>query len=878
VKALKHLFNIIVLSLLLLTTASVEAQSSDTLISGSFVDQPLPNVLSYVKKMYLYKFAYDATTLKEYRVTDSFDNLPIDKFLEELLNPFDLGFRKVGKIYVVVPLFKVSEVVVKDSVVALSIRGQVEDSETGEPLPFANVRVRNFPIIVQCDVRGRFEINPLPSDTCTLVVNYVGYDEQLVRAVKLLREKSPVIGITAKRGFLPAAVVEAAGVELFESADEPSLQSLNPLDISNVNGPGQPDIMRAAQLLPGINATNESSNGLIIRGSTGDQSLLSIDGFTVYHMDHFFGLISAINPTAVKNMRIYKAPGEARLNSRVGGAVQITAKEGSRYVSGGRIDIGPLFTGVFVETPLGKKNNASAMIAARRSITDLIPTSTYKSLFNTIYLSGITSAPDENPLNNADYSFNDVLGKVTWRPNEKTLLFISGYSSNDDLSIQYSTSDKTGNYVYDYSDISGWGNRGLGAGWDYQWNERTRHKLNVGLSSYTSNLFAVDTLKDLRYNDFDRQFRQDNNRLSDLSIHYETEISAHNGSYFIGGNFNRILIERGGEGLEKIVADTTSASISTLFLERKYLNEKWNATAGLRLNHFSKTNELYPEWRLLASYKINEKFLFKGSVTRSYQFIHRVREQSLYLNQPDTWLLSDESRLPVLSCDQAVVGAKGNWKGLDWDFESYIKLYNGIAIDNSAWKNYILSPDVFFKGDAYSYGFDIMLNKLIGQHNVSLSYTLSKTRYRIDNLDQKDEIPSQYDQLHEMKFYYEYRWKAFDVSLIWVYGSGRPFTAFYGYYDIANVGGGVTSIPIYGAINGTRLPAYHRLDLSLGYTLAREKITWSIRGGVYNVYDRKNIRDIQYLAFPTDDGGNAIEKRNVAMIGRVPSVQLTIAF
>ena len=83
-KAIKNLFNIIFLSLLLLTTARVEAQSSDTLISGSFVDEPLPNVLSSVKKMYLYKFAYDATTLKEYRVTDSFDNLPIDDFLEEL--------------------------------------------------------------------------------------------------------------------------------------------------------------------------------------------------------------------------------------------------------------------------------------------------------------------------------------------------------------------------------------------------------------------------------------------------------------------------------------------------------------------------------------------------------------------------------------------------------------------------------------------------------------------------------------------------------------------------------------------------------------------------------------------------------------------------
>ncbi len=877
-KAPRLHFNIILLSLLFLTVFDVGAQSSDTLINGSFVDSPLPEVLSFFKKNYDLKFAYDATSLKEYRVTDSFENVHIEKILENILSPFDLSFRKVGKIYVIVPLIKSVNVATVDSIAVFTIRGQIEDIETGEPLPFANIRVRDFPIFVQADERGRFEIKNIPSDTCSLIANYVGYEEQIVNVKRLSREKSPVISLTSRRGLLPAAVVEAAGVELFESADEPSLQSLNPLDISNVNGPGQPDIMRAAQLLPGINATNESSNGLIIRGAAGDQSLLSIDGFTIYHMDHFFGLISAINPTAVKNMRIYKAPGEARLNSRVGGAVQITAKEGSRYASGGRIDIGPLFTGVFVETPLGRKNNASAMIAARRSITDLVPTSAYKSLFNTIYLSGITAGSEESPFDNADYSFNDVLGKVTWRPDDKSLFFISGYTSNDDLNIQYSTADQTGNYVYDYSDVSGWGNKGLGAGWDYQWNDRTRHKLNVGVSSYTSNLFAIDTLKDLRYNDFERQFRQDYNKLSDLSIRYETEVTAGKGSYFIGGNYNRILIERGGEGLENILADTLSASISTIFLEKKYVVANWNANAGMRLNHYSKTNQLYPEWRALVSYSWSNRLLFKSSITRSYQFVHRVREQSLYQNQPDTWLLSDGNRLPVLSCDQAVLGAKGEWKGVNWDFEAYGKLYSGIAIDNSAWKSFVLSREVFFKGDAYAFGFDFMLNKVVGQHNVSLSYSLSKTKYRIDNLDQEEAVSPRYDQLHEVKCYYEFSWKSFDASLIWVYGSGRPFTPFYGYYNVVNVGGNSTAIPIYGAINGTRLPAYHRLDLSVGYTLALERITWSVRGGVYNLYDRTNIRDVQYLSFPSDDGGTTIEKRNITMIGRVPSIQLTIAF
>ena len=52
---------------------------------------------------------------------------------------------------------------------------------------------------------------------------------------------------------------------------------------------GEADVMKAIQLMPGVQAGVDGSAGLYIRGGSPDQNLILLDGTPVYNVDHMFG-------------------------------------------------------------------------------------------------------------------------------------------------------------------------------------------------------------------------------------------------------------------------------------------------------------------------------------------------------------------------------------------------------------------------------------------------------------------------------------------------------------------------------------------------------------------------------------------------------------
>lgn len=869
--------SIIFLVFIAVGNTNLLAQKSPVLITYSCENKPISDVLKAIKNSYDVRFAYDAAALEKEKVTINVSNEELDNVIFLLLENKNLGYRKVGATYVIIPLVAADPIV--DSTRTITIEGTVIDRESSEPLPFTNIRLLNPAKYYQCDAQGNFSILDLPSDTCTLIFYYVGYEVAFHSVKKLKRERKPTVLLGVKKDFLPTAEVIAKGKSSVESGSIAGIQSLNPQVIGSINGPGEADVLRSAQLLPGINATNESSNGLIIRGSAGDQSLLSFDGFTIYHMDHLFGVISAINPLAVKNIRISKSAAEGRVDARVGGLVQITGKEGNRYQSGARIDLGPLAAGLYLETPLGTKNNSSLMIAARRSINDFWNSPSYNELFNTVYNSSVLIENQNDASQSADYSFSDAITKLTFRPTEKDIFFISGYYSQDRLGILYNSQTTSGNYSYFYSDESEWGNRGLGMGWTRNWSTKWKHDLKVGRSSYVASLNAIDTLFDNLFQDSQRFFREGNSRLNDFKTDYQLKYLSNDATYYGGIHYNGISINSGSS--DDIVRDTisTSANISTLYFERVDEWEELRWSVGGRINHYSKTNKVYPEWRANASWGNPDSILFKVSVGRVYQFVHRLSQQSLFLNQPDAWMLSGDDQIPVLYSDQFVVGVLVPLNQWQFDVEGYLKKNTGTAID--------LSQILWIENDArrniqsgtgYSLGVDILLRREWKRHEMWVSYSLAHSRMDIPGLDQPGAIAPAFDQLHEAKMNYEFKWKKWNFWSTWIFGSGRPFTQYYGITQLTLQNGSNIIYPVYGDINGARIKPYHRLDIGATYTMQREKVSFEWKASISNVYNRKNIRDKQYVLVINDQGGTEVSLREIQMNGFIPSLQLSIIF
>lgn len=863
--------------LLVLLCSDLSAQVQPLLISAKYQNATGQEVVLDLKARYNLRFSYDPKALEKFVVTENWDNELLEVALQKLLEPNNLGYRKVGNTYVIIPLISTDEL--KDSVEKIEFYVTVEDAESGEPLPYAIGKVLYPPRVFTANANGEMFVSGIPSDSCEISFSYIGYERKSFKIRGLRRERESTVLLKVRNNALPAAVVEAKGLSPVASSSEPGQLLINPQLLGSINGPGEPDLLRTTQLLPGINASNETSNGLIIRGSPGDQSLLKIDGFTIYHMDHFFGVISAINPLSVKNIRVQKGGGEARFASRVGGAVEITAKEGNRYESGGKIVLGPLAISGYLETPLSPSNNASLMISARRSITDVWTSPTYTELFNTIYKASITSDDASTAGEEAEYRFSDVISKITWRPTTKDLFFLSGYYSRDQLGIAYNSTDNLGAYSFSYSDNSEWGNRGIGAGWKRRIHSNLNHDLTIGWSRYASDLNAIDTLIDLRFQDVQRILREDNNVLRDANVRYQLEWNSKKWTWFFGGMMNQVAIER-NNNQSTLLSDTINQmNLSTLFTQVNggQGDFKWNL--GSRLNYYSITEQIYPEWAFNATYGQRDSIQFKGSVSRIHQYVHRLRQQSLFLNQPDTWVLSDDNAMPVLRSDQFMLGVLVPFFNWELDMEAYLKVNEGMAVDVSQWMWLGMNDDInVVKGNGSVVGFDLFLKRDFGQSDFWIGYSLANTTMAFDALDLQNDLVPGYEHQHELKMYYELKWRAFNFWMNWIFGSGRPFTPYLGEMPVTAANGSQLKVPVFADINSGRLIPYHRLDGGVTYQKEWSSGKLELTLNFNNIYNRRNIRDIQYLSFLREDGTYLIQERKVEMLGFIPSLQIAYSF
>ena len=96
---------------------------------------------------------------------------------------------------------------------------------------------------------------------------------------------------------------------------------------------GEVDVLKTAQLLPGISSGGEGSSGLYVRGGGPDQNLVLLDEAIVYNAAHLFGFFSVFNADAIKDVNIIKGGMPARYGGRLSSVLDINMKDGNNTVS-----------------------------------------------------------------------------------------------------------------------------------------------------------------------------------------------------------------------------------------------------------------------------------------------------------------------------------------------------------------------------------------------------------------------------------------------------------------------------------------------------------------------------------------------------------------
>ncbi|NJM94616.1 MAG: TonB-dependent receptor plug domain-containing protein, partial [Cytophagales bacterium] len=181
-----------------------------------------------------------------------------------------------------------------------TISGYLRDASSGEELIGATVLVQGLRNTgAATNIYGFYSIT-LPEGNYELLFSSIGYTDQ-IQTVKLDQDQRINISLTLSQTELKEVVVESYRIE--ENVENIQM-SRETMQVSNIKKLpalfGEVDVIRAVQLLPGVQTAGEGSSGLFVRGGSNDQNLILLDEAPVFNASHLMGFFSVFNPDAVK--------------------------------------------------------------------------------------------------------------------------------------------------------------------------------------------------------------------------------------------------------------------------------------------------------------------------------------------------------------------------------------------------------------------------------------------------------------------------------------------------------------------------------------------------------------------------------------------------
>ncbi|MEM8568574.1 MAG: TonB-dependent receptor [Bacteroidota bacterium] len=357
------------------------AQSLDSIkINENYERKPLVEILKQWRKKYNLKIAYDAELIVNIEVSKEFIDEPVNQALNDILVGTSLDFITVNDKIAIIPRVPKVELPEKRISKTLSVKGRVKDVDTGETLPNATIQIGNISKGTVSNVDGFFSLLNIPSDTTTLHISYLGYMSKKIRLTPEMDLQNLTVDLQTNVKLLEDITVSDTYDKSIEVTDIVSKTAFNPRSMTSLPSLGELDLFKTIQLMPGVSGENESSANLIIRGSLPSQNLVLLDGFTIYHLDHFFGLFSALNPDVVKDVQVYKGGFESKYGGRVGGVVDIVGKSGNTNKPTLNLGLNLISARATYETPIGSKFNM--LVSLRRAFTDVIQSGLYNKLFS----------------------------------------------------------------------------------------------------------------------------------------------------------------------------------------------------------------------------------------------------------------------------------------------------------------------------------------------------------------------------------------------------------------------------------------------------------------------------------------------------------------
>ena len=747
----------------------------------------------------------------------------------------------------------------------LVINGYISDKESGETLIGANIFVKDQPGLgTVSNTYGFFALSLDPGEY-TIVCSYLGYVDGEVNVVlKANLQIAPQLS----QG-IPLNEVVVTGKDEAANVNENQMGTVD-MTIQTINQMpalfGEVDVLKAIQLLPGVQSAGEGNAGFYVRGGGPDQNLVLLDEAVVYNSGHLLGFFSVFNADAIKNTTLIKGGMPANYGGRLSSVVDIQMKEGNQHQLGMEGGIGLIASRFTIDGPLVKEKGAFLASGRRTYALDIA-----QPFINNTDFAG------------TNYYFYDLNLKVNHRFSDRDRLYLSGYFGRDVLQFK--------NNIRDFSFQLPYGNTTATLRWNHLFSDRLFMNVSGIYNEYDFGFgggqeeWRIDVSSGIKDSnakiDFDYYFNNNHHLQFGTNYTYHTIspniATATNGETDFSNN--------------KRALDAHEFAIYVL--DDLKWGDRLGFNVGLRFSGYTQLGPyqsleksryydsgepvityLNAEPRLTGNFKLSNNQSIKAGITRSVQYLHLVSNSTSTL-PTDVWVSSTERIKPQLGWQYAM-GYFRNFK--NHVYETSVEVYYRRLRNQIDYReNYVnnVANDLeqeFVFGKGRSYGAEFFIKKRRGALNGWIGYTWSKTERQFDDINNGKIFPAIYDRRHDLAIVAQYQLSEnWTLGANFVLGSGNAFTPVRSLYLINQ-----TLVTQYAARNSARIEDYHRLDFSAIWTPKKSiekpfSSSWSF--SIYNAYNRQNPFFIYYDLDTNQTAGTAEAKAiKVSLFPIIPSI------
>ncbi|MFC0875907.1 carboxypeptidase-like regulatory domain-containing protein [Saccharicrinis sp. FJH2] len=752
------------------------------------------------------------------------------------------------------------------------VSGTILDAQTKDHLPGAAVFVENTARGTATDLDGKFELM-LSEGEYVLMVTFVGYQKTTV-TINVPLDKPVVILLKPVDKQLSEVNVSGKQPDENVRSVQMGIQKLDKNTIKSIPAfMGEVDIIKAIQLLPGVQATSEGSSGFSVRGGAPDQNLILLDNAPVYNASHLMGFFSVFNNDFVQDVTLYKGDIPANVGGRLSSFLDIKSINGTPGKISGQGGIGSISSRLMLQGSLSRTTTFA--LSGRRTYADLGLKLYDKERFKdtklffydlNLKLNQTFSRRDRVFL--SAYLGDDTFGQSTFamRFGNQIMSLRWNHIFNDNLWSDLTLLGTQYRYILGNNDPEEatnsfeWvsGVKDFGVKYDLNWHIRENINLQTGFST-TMHQFSPGAF----YAQSDSAFFQD-------FVIKGTQALEHGIYASVNPNIgNRLKLKL---GLRISAFQSMGESIIYNY------NDNYNPTDSVVHGQWDIYNTYWGiEPRIGFTYIINKSTSFKGSYNRNYQYM-QIASNATSGSPFEIWFPASPNIKPQ-EVNQFALGYFKNFmdNSIELSLEGYYKKYkNTVDFRDHAnlFLNQYLEGEVRV-GEGQAYGMELLVRFNQKKWNGWIAYTLSRAERKIPEINDGRTYLAPYDKTHDVSVVFNYKLSDnFSVSSNWVYATGNAVTFPTGRFVYKG-----KILPVYSDRNSYRMPDYHRLDIGITYTpkpnsAKRWHSEWNL--SVYNVYNRHNAWTINF--YQEDYNPNLLYAEMTYLFPVLPAITYNFKF